>query len=434
MDERTDTRTDLADNPTAGTPGSHDEHVAAAENTGGQDAASTRTEPTSTQEDAPAIGTFITEGVSAVREMSAARRALGDARDRLDNLLDLIDEQEQALDRRRDIELNYTRIVTEQTAARDNASQRANTARNAAEAARSEFERLDRQLKETKAADDKTERHLRDAYDDAHGAEELAAKALARAEKRLREAREALDAATKSRDDSTAAAQKRIDDVSMRIHKLESELAELERNPSTNTAEYATRRRDLMQAVNEAGAQLAAAREALPAAIDAATSSVADAMREAADAEQPIERLESAHQAAQDAAERARDELDDARDDADERQRDLREKVSACKKELDELERTAATAQTEADAAASLLAEAEDVHAHPEATEQLAAELDRNYHERDAQQQAVNQLAENERGVRQRTRGKRLSFIAALIAAALVVIAIVAVAVVGIGK
>lgn len=372
------------------------------------------------------LGSFITDGVSAVREMSAAKRAHAAARDELDDLLDAIEEKERELDHRRDVEQRYEQIIAEQTAERDESSRTAVAAEDAAAKAKRELDALEDRLKTMKADDDRTEKRLRDAHDDASGSEELAAKALDRARKRLKEANEALDAAVKARSEGTAAAQRRIDDVTMRMSKLEGKLADLDRNPSSNTAEYDTRRRELMASINEAGAALAEAKNALPGVIDAATTAVVDAQREIVDAEQPIAKLEAAHQAAKDAEERARDELDDARDDADERQRTLKDEISEKRRELRDQETAAEKARKRASAAEALVAEANDIHAHPEVTDTLAAELRQDYIERDSRQQAVETLAENERGVRARTRGKRAAFGAAIAVVAVLVVAVVA--------
>ena len=75
--------------------------------------------------------------------------------------------------------------------------------------------------------------------------------------------------------------------------------------------------------------------------------------------------------------------------------------------------------------ASALIAEAEDIHAHPEVTETIAARLEADRAERAEQLHEVEQLAATERTVRDRTRSSRLRFgvaIAGIVAVILIIV------------
>lgn len=72
-----------------------------------------------------------------------------------------------------------------------------------------------------------------------------------------------------------------------------------------------------------------------------------------------------------------------------------------------------------------MLEDMQDIHAHPEITEQLAARIasDRAY--RAEQLQKVESLAETEQSIRERTRTSRLRFTGALVVVILFIILLV---------
>ena len=111
----------------------------------------------------------------------------------------------------------------------------------------------------------------------------------------------------------------------------------------------------------------------------------------------------------------------------------LRDQIAEQERELKAQERAETDARDEADEAQAAIDEANDIHAHPEATLALAAALERDQAEHAEQANEVEQLAETERSVRERTRGSRLRLIGA-IAAIAVTIALVAAVWLSLGK
>ena len=75
--------------------------------------------------------------------------------------------------------------------------------------------------------------------------------------------------------------------------------------------------------------------------------------------------------------------------------------------------------------AEALIAEAEEIHAHPEKTEELARTLAAQVAERDERQRSVESLAEAEQGIRARTHAERVRLGVAAGAVAAVILLIV---------
>ena len=68
-----------------------------------------------------AVGTFFTQGASAMREMSAARRAHAAARDELEAIGDAIEDEQAELAHRQDVAARYEEIISTESARKDEA-------------------------------------------------------------------------------------------------------------------------------------------------------------------------------------------------------------------------------------------------------------------------------------------------------------------------
>ena len=112
---------------------------------------------------AASVGTMLSQGMGAVREVSAARRAHSEARDHLDELSQVIEENEDELTHRRDVEANYAQIVAEQTARR--VSRLSPAAVAAQQAIAKTIDDLKQSLSAMKDADKATEKRFKSALD-----------------------------------------------------------------------------------------------------------------------------------------------------------------------------------------------------------------------------------------------------------------------------
>lgn len=363
---------------------------------------------------AQVVGSFISEGVGAVREVNAAKRAHASAREHLDYLQRTIEDQQEELAHRRDIISRYELIMDEQTSRQDEAHTRVATAQQQQDAARARIEELKEQLQRMRDDDTQVEKRLKAAVESAEARESSSREAGARMQRRLDDAKRALQVALSEEETAIAAAEHAVKSAAARLDALNEEKRELERNPSANTAAYSVRSGELELDISDACAQLRDAENALPTTRDEVERSVSLARAAVAEAQEPIEAAKRAHEAVTNEADEARDALDSAKNEAAERQRALRDHIAEQEKEVKKLDRLIDDARAEANEAQAVMDEATEIRNHPEVIESLAIDLERNLAEGREQAQEVEQLAATERDVRERTRSSRLRFLGAL--------------------
>lgn len=356
---------------------------------------------------------LITEGVAGVREARAAKRAHADAREHLELLERTIAAREEELAHRRHVAEHFDAIVAEQrerraAAAKSKAEAERNQAEHAAQAAS-----LKDELERMREADGATEKRLKSALDAAEAKEASARESGSRLQRRVDDAERNLARTEQERTEGIAAAERAIKSTQEHLDALKSEYAEIQRNPSANPAAYTVRSGELSSQISDAAEAVRLAREELPridaetaAAIEQARAMLAEAQRPIAAAKQSFEEILAE-------ADRARDAHAEARSQAEERQKELRRRISEQEKAAREQEKAAEAAVAEDEDAQATLAEAQDIHAHPEQTEALAGALAADRMEREQQLGEVEQLAAAERAVRERTRTARVRLIAA---------------------
>lgn len=374
---------------------------------------------------AASVGTMLSQGMGAVREVNAARRAHSEARDHLDELSQVIEENEDELTHRRDVEANYAQIVAEQTARQTSCLESVRAAVAAQQAIAKTIDDLKQSLSAMKDADKATEKRLKSALDAAESQEASAREGANRLVRRVTDAQRGLESAKADRETNLAAARKAVESAQARLNALREEFAEIQRNPSANSAAYSVRGTELENDISDAAEQLRTAQEQLPRLTAELDQSIADAEAVVAEANKPIEEARSSFRDVSNATAEARDALDAARKDAETRQKELRSQINEQEKALKNQQKAQQEAQDDADNAAEILADANDIHAHPEITQQLAARIDSDKQYQAQQMQQVESLAATEKNVREQTRTSRLKFVgivAAIVAAVALVI------------
>lgn len=372
---------------------------------------------------AASVGTMLSQGMGAVREVSAARRAHSEARDHLDELSQVIEENEDELAHRRDVEANYAQIVAEQTARQTSCLESVRAAITAQQAIAKTIDDLKQGLSAMKDADKATEKRLKSALDAAESQEASAREGANRLVRRVTDAQRGLESAKADRETNLAAARKAVESAQARLNALREEFAEIQRNPSANSAAYSVRGTELENDISDAAEQLRTAQEQLPRLTAELDQSIADAEAVVAEANKPIEEARSSFRDVSNATAEARDALDAARKDAETRQKELRSQINEQEKALKNQQKAQQEAQDDADNAAEILADANDIHAHPEITQQLAARIDSDKQYQAQQMQQVESLAATEKNVREQTRTSRLKF-AGIVAAIVVAVAL----------
>ena len=376
---------------------------------------------------ANAVGTFIAQGASAMREMNAAKKALAEARAHLAELEQRIADQAEELETRQDIAGRYDQIVADQRQAIAAAQKTAAAAEINRDAHAAKATELKGQLEQMKAEDDATELRLKAALDAVEAREASSRETGNRLVRRLEDSKRIRDKVKAERDAGVAAARQTADATRAQLETLRREYAELQRNPSANPANYTVRTNELSMQISDAADALRKAEEDIPRVTADLEHSLAAAEQAVEQAQAPIADAKRAHQAITAEADAARDELQSAKTAAATRQRELREKIATQDKARREQEQAIANAQADAAHAQSIIEQATEVHDHPEITESLAGSLARDKAEHTETEREVAQLEAAEDDVRKRTRDSRVKFtgaIACIIAAILVIIAI----------
>ena len=374
---------------------------------------------------ANAVGTFIAQGASAMREMNAAKKALADARDHLAELEQRIADQGEELETRQDIAGRYDQIVAEQRQTIDTAQKAAAAAEIGRDTHAAKATELKAQLEQMKEEDDATERRLKAALDAVEAREASSRETGNRLVRRLEDSKRIRDKVQAERDAGVAAAQQTVDATRAQLETLRHEYAELQRNPSANPANYTVRTSELSMQISDTADALRKAEEDVPRITADLEHSLAAAEHAVEQAQAPIADAKRAHQTVTAEADAARDELQTAKAAAATRQRELREKIAAEDKARREQEQAIANAQADVAHAQSIIEQATEVHDHPEITESLAGSLVRDKAEYAETEHEVAQLEAAEDDVRERTRDSRIKFTGAIVCIVAVVLVII---------
>lgn len=374
---------------------------------------------------ANAVGTFIAQGASAMREMNAAKKALADTRAHLAELEQRIADQAEELETRRDIAGRYDQIIADQRQAIATAQKTAAAAEIDRDAHAAKATELKGQLEQMKAEDDATELRLKAALDAVEAREASSRETGNRLVRRLEDSKRIRDKVKAERDTGVAAARQTADATRAQLETLRREYAELQRNPSANPANYTVRTSELSMQISDAADALREAEEDIPRVTADLEHSLAAAEQAVEQAQAPIADAKRAHQAVTAEADAARDELQSAKTAAATRQRELREKIATQDKARREQEQAIANARADAAHAQSIIEQATEVHDHPEITESLAGSLARDKAEHTETEREVAQLEAAEDDVRKRTRDSRVKFTGAIVCIVAIILVII---------
>lgn len=374
---------------------------------------------------ANAVGTFIAQGASAMREMNAAKKALADARAHLAELEQRIADQAEELETRQDIAGRYDQIVADQRQAIATAQKTAAAAEIDRDAHAAKATELKGQFEQMKTEDDATELRLKAALDAVEAREASSRETGNRLVRRLEDSMRIRDKVQAERDAGIAAAQQTVDATRAQLETLRHEYAELQRNPSANPASYTVRTSELSMQISDTADALRKAEEDVPRITANLEHSLAAAEQAVEQAQAPIAEAKRAHQAVTAEADAARDELQTAKTAATTRQRELREKIAAEDKARRDQEQSIANAQADAAHAQSIIEQATEVHDHPEITESLAGSLARDKAEHAETEREAAQLEATEDAVRERTRDSRIKFTGAIVCIVAAILAII---------
>lgn len=172
---------------------------------------------------ANAVGTFIAQGASAMREMNAAKKALADARAHLSELERRIADQAEELETRQDIASRYDQIIADQRQAIATAQKTAAAAEIDRDAHAAKATELKGQLEQMKAEDDATELRLKAALDAVEAREASSRETGNRLVRRLEDSKRIRDKVKAERDTGVAAARHTADVTRAQLETLRRE-------------------------------------------------------------------------------------------------------------------------------------------------------------------------------------------------------------------
>lgn len=354
----------------------------------------------------------LNEGISAVRELSKVRRAHAQAKEALASLERDLEEAQSSLDHRRDVEANYQDILTVQGDELKSATAELVEHRtHAAELSRELVAKTD-ELREAKRENDRRLAPYKGLMESAKENLSDAEYAHAEAKRALRSAQAQADGTTNDRDTRLSAANRAVDNAAARLQRLQDQLAEMKRDPSTGAKEIS----EMSGGVAAALAQLENAREDVTRLTAEMGQAVQNAQTHLYTQKKSLEEAERDLKDAQDAERGKREEYEGLRSQADEVERGLSERI----KELNADVKVSVEAQHEAqariDAAQELLDEAKDIHAHPEVTRRLARTANELEARVDVAREQVEDLAGEMRSTRERTQRARIVLYAVVVA------------------
>lgn len=365
---------------------------------------------------AGALGQETVSGWSAMRAVSQAKRAHGEAADRLAELKATIEEDSRTLAHRREVEATYDELVAEQTAALEAARHAQQDLSDGIAAAEAEVKAREDDLEELKTRNERDLRPYKNLADSSKSTADDAGRTLSEAKKAAKTAEGAVRDLTKRRDSRVATANKAADNARQRLTRLQSEISSMQRDPdadpkqlSSMKAEATAEMARLSRAQDDAKA---APGEAAPA-IEAAEAHLADARaaQEAAEKE--------ADTAKKEAKKRARD-LDREQERARAAEADAEDLLIEAQKQVRSLKQDLAAQEEAESQAQATLDEAADIVAHPEETDALSERVADNSAAAERQEIHVQTLADTERDLRQRTLRSRVAFILVVVAAVIV--------------
>ena len=363
----------------------------------------------------------IREGITAFRDVRDASRRHARAREELSSLQSQLDTHVEELEYRLDIEQRYPQILAEQTAEVREATQLAEQAAQHASELEAERADLEAQLAAMKSAHEEQLRPYRNLAESTKGRADDTARSLAEARRAAKAAEGAVSEAAKRRDQRITSAHRAVDNAQERLRRVQAQLQDLQ---VAEQGDQETIERLQREQATEA-AHLEAARNEVTAVTEEMRQAVENTQQRLFDLRQVQSQAERDAETARREAQDRRTEYDNMLKQAQEQERALSEQLKQRVAGIELARREEADARNRVAHAQELIDEAEAIHATPQQTIALRDLVAREQTDCDVQQDAVDELAANERDVRKGTLRLRLMLIFGAVGIVLLLVAIV---------
>ncbi len=373
------------------------------------------------REAAAAGAASVTDGMAAIRAVSAAKRAHAQAKDELNQIEQTAAELADELAHRREVEQNFDDIIELQNKELEQARQAMADAAAKAGELEAAHEQAKVELARLKAANEEK----------LAGPRELASAARAKldqAEAEARSARRAVkgaqaqaDDAIGSRDSRVQAANRAVQTAQGKLDRAQAQLSEMRKDPSAGAKNLTEKSSEVAGAL----AQLQNAKAEVARINAEAAQGVEAAQTHLYTQRKSLEMIEDDLAAAMDDEQEKRKAFESLKAQADAEEKAGADKVRQLAADIETARQDGELARGRVDAANAQIAEAKDIHAHPEATEALAGRVAEVNRSAESQRRQVAELASEEKAVRERTQRTRLVFYALVAAAVVIVLVLV---------
>ncbi len=373
------------------------------------------------REAAAAGAASVTDGMAAIRAVSAAKRAHAQAKDELNQIEQAAAELADELAHRREVEQNFDDIIELQNKELEQARQAMADAAAKAGELEAAHEQAKVELAQLKAANEEK----------LAGPRELASAARAKldqAEAEARSARRAVkgaqaqaDDAIGSRDSRVQAANRAVQTAQGKLDRAQAQLSEMRKDPSAGAKNLTEKSSEVAGAL----AQLQNAKAEVARINAEAAQGVEAAQTHLYTQRKSLEMIEDDLAAAMDDEQEKRKAFESLKAQADAEEKAGADKVRQLAADVETARQDGELARGRVDAANAQIAEAKDIHAHPEATDALAGRVAEVNRSAESQRRQVAELASEEQAVRERTQRTRLVFYALVAAAAVIVIVLI---------
>lgn len=368
-------------------------------------------------------GRSLREGLEAIRNVRAASREHSAGRERAKALREQIEEDGARLGHRDEVEADYQGIIQRQGDALAQLDRQLAELADACQAASARRDQLQQQLDELRRDNEERLRPYRELMESTKGRSDDTARSLSDIRRAVKNADAQMADAVKKREQRIAAANRAVDSAKDRLQKIEAEFSALQKDGSAAPAALGK----LQGEVVAEQAHLGAARDEVTRVTAECQQLVDNAQTHLWTQKQSLETVERQNEDARKEADARREEFEGMNNEALTAEKGLEEQMSAAKAELDEGEGRAAKLREEREAEQAVLDDANQIHATPELTAQLRADVAEAKGELERQEAEVARLASTERHLRETTRAKRLLFLGVVLAALVVLVVLLAV-------
>lgn len=360
-------------------------------------------------------------GYSALRQVNQAKQAHAKAKEALAGLQDNVNDLNDKLGYRQDVENSYESILAEQNANLESASSTHKEATELLDSLNAQHAQATNQLNALKADN---EQRLSPYYELMSQAKDVLDEAEHQyhdVHRNLKVAQNQANDALSARDSRLNSADHAVESAAARLAELQDTLAAMKKDPTTGTREL----QDMNGAVAQALAQLEKSREENAQITQDTAQAVESTQANLANIQQIHAEVEADLKAAREDERTKRDQYIKLRREADDDEHVIQTKIDELGHSITQATQTQQQAQDQIADAQSLIAEAQDIHDHPEITEQLAKDAAQAQQDLDAKQAEIAELAEQEKSLRESTQQMRTSFFAVCAAAVVLLIVII---------